>query len=252
MNAETQKDDELMERSLKKTIPWPEINLDAFTKVFQVIPKKIRIGLAATVIVIIAIAMITLGHDTNHEKSIRVDKPNASLSQNLDTHDNPSQEQINDIISKLANIELAVNTHKGDDQIESITNALKNLEQQTEAIASHNKDDMVDNIDRNTTQLQDQLKKISDELKALKESHTHHTYVDSQYLPFKVISIDNLQENTMVTIHYAHRDIPVMVGDSMAGWTLIDASFSSQKATFTNKASNFVLVNLVSIKHNQQ
>jgi hypothetical protein len=207
-------------------------------------------GLVAIPVVIIAAVMLSLFHHDKNESTVTINTTTPILSNNTQTTTSPSQEQINDIISKLANIELEVKNTKSNHDSEAIKSAIENLAQQTKQLASHNHDALVETIDGNTTQLETQLEKISKELKALSNNDSHHQYLSIKSLPFTVISIDNIQENNMVTIRYANRDIPIIVGGSLAGWTLIDASQSQQKATFKNKASNYVLVDLSSIDKN--
>lgn len=63
-------------------------------------------------------------------------------------------------------------------------------------------------------------------------------------LPFKVLSIDSIQEVSVVSIAYDYKTIGLEQGDSLAGWTIVQLNFSKQYIEFENSDKVHVVMHL--------
>jgi chaperonin cofactor prefoldin len=67
-------------------------------------------------------------------------------------------------------------------------------------------------------------------------------YLDPKVLPFHVISLDVISEQPFVSIDYDHHLTPLTIGDSMAGWQITSADYSSGEVEFKNDHNQYVKV----------
>jgi ribosomal protein L10 len=87
---------------------------------------------------------------------------------------------------------------------------------------------------------------------ALKEFHTvsnnttanEAVQLDVKALPFIVQTLDVIAETPLVTVVLDHRQLPLTIGDSLAGWQLVKANYSQSIAIFQNDEHQLVTVNI--------
>lgn len=157
---------------------------------------------------------------------------------------NTMQDQLNDISAKLANIESSLSNKDAYVDIDSIKSTVASLITQINQITQKDDKAIATQITQSSDQLNTQLKTINSTLSQIKQQNVHHTVIPASNLPFQVVSIDNIQENDIVTINYENHIAPLEINESLAGWRLIKANTDDQKATFENKAKNYVKIDL--------
>ena len=69
-------------------------------------------------------------------------------------------------------------------------------------------------------------------------------FVDSNILPFHVISIDVIAQQPYVTVDYSNHIIPLATGESLAGWKIISADYDSGGVELSNDKDQFIKINL--------
>ncbi len=154
------------------------------------------------------------------------------------------QNQLNDISAKLANIESSLSNKDAYVDIDSIKSTVASLITQVNEITQKDDNAITTQITQGNDQLNTQLKTIKTTLSEIKQQNVHHTVIPASNLPFQVVSIDNIQENDIVTINYENHIAPLEINESLAGWRLVKANTNDQKATFENKAKNYVKIDL--------
>lgn len=157
---------------------------------------------------------------------------------------NAMQNQLNDISAKLANIESSLSNKDAYVDIDSIKSTVASLIIQINQITQNGDKAIATQITQSSDQLNTQLKTINSTLSQIKQQNVHHTVIPASNLPFQVVSIDNIQENDIVTINYENHIAPLEINESLAGWRLVKANTNDQKATFENKAKNYVKIDL--------
>ena len=105
-------------------------------------------------------------------------------------------------------------------------------------------------IQASSQNLQSQLSGMKGQLNTIQAFSQAGNYIDPSNLPFNVAAIDNVAGQNVVTVRYQHLLTPVSVGDSLAGWTLTTADYSSQTAVFKNSTGEFVKADAAELTNN--
>lgn len=141
-------------------------------------------------------------------------------------------------------------------QLQQLASAPQNSTQFQAALLNVTSD--VSMIKKTTFLEQNDIKKISSQIAAMKNdvdsqmqdlkdtmvnNSTKH-YLNPNVLPFQVISIDVISEQSFVSIDYTHHMTPLTVGDSIAGWQITAADYDSEQVEFRNDRDQYVKVSL--------
>lgn len=89
-----------------------------------------------------------------------------------------------------------------------------------------------------------QLEGITDLLRHLDEKKQPVKMLPANQLPFKILSIDSIQEVSVASVSYHYKTQPLEKGDSLAGWTVFEINFAKQTIEFENADKAHVLVHL--------
>lgn len=89
-----------------------------------------------------------------------------------------------------------------------------------------------------------QLEGITDLLRHLDETKKPVKILSASQLPFKVLSIDSIQEIPTVSLAYHYKTQALEKGDTLAGWTVFEIDFAKQIIEFENADKAHVLVHL--------
>jgi len=232
---------EIQENSVTEEIVVEKSPTQIFSK--QKI-SAFNIKILSTVVVLSAFIFVVAQSHFKH-KNIAAEKPiKNTVAAVVTPAENKMQNQLNDITAKLANIEASLSNKNAFVDIDSIKLTLASLITQINQISQSNDKTITSKITQSNDQLNTQLKTIKSVLVDIKKQNVHHTVISSSNLPFKLVSIDNIQENDIVTINYDSHMLPLEINDYLAGWKLIKASTVNQKAEFENKQKNYVKINL--------
>ncbi|HAT1766749.1 TPA: hypothetical protein I8Y96_002249 [Legionella pneumophila] len=87
-----------------------------------------------------------------------------------------------------------------------------------------------------------QLEGITDLLRHLDEKKQPVKMLSPSQLPFKVLSIDSIQEISVASIAYHYKTQALEKGDALAGWTVFEIDFTKQTIEFENADTAHVLV----------
>ena len=169
---------------------------------------------------------------------------NTSFAKQASAHTTPAgdylQQRLQDISDQLATIRLRLDQTNSDalsQQVNGIIDQMKDLSSTSNQL-------ITDQIQSSTATLQKQLQSIHTVLVKLQKEEEHVKYLKPSDLPFKVVSIDNIQQNNVVTIDYNDTTFPIEAGSYVAIWKLISADFVAQKAEFVNSKKQHVVVDL--------
>ena len=89
-----------------------------------------------------------------------------------------------------------------------------------------------------------QLEGITDLLRHLDEKKQPVKMLSASQLPFKVLSIDSIQEIPVASLAYHYKTQALEKGDVLAGWTVFEIDFAKQIIEFENADKAHVLVHL--------
>ncbi|HAU1882023.1 TPA: hypothetical protein JBJ86_17435, partial [Legionella pneumophila] len=69
-------------------------------------------------------------------------------------------------------------------------------------------------------------------------------YLPINTLPFKVISIDCIQQVSVATVAYNFKTVPLEKSDQLAGWTVLSIDFGLQRMELENGNKEHVVVKM--------
>ncbi|OGT35645.1 MAG: hypothetical protein A3F11_06995 [Gammaproteobacteria bacterium RIFCSPHIGHO2_12_FULL_37_14] len=218
-----------------------ENTVGVYSKI-KISSRNIKIIIIAVVILALAIFVLKLPVNKKEINNANmIIKNNAAV---VTASKNMMQNQLNDISDKLANIESSLSKKDAYVDIDTIKSTVASLITQINQITQKDDNAITAQITQGNDQLNTQLKTIKNTLSEIKQQNVHHTVIPASNLPFQVMSIDNIQENDIVTINYENHIAPLEINESLAGWRLVKANTNDQKATFENKAKNYVKIDL--------
>jgi hypothetical protein len=168
------------------------------------------------IIVISCIGLSLVRHDNAHvisQQSIQENHTKAILA------------QINDIDSQLQ--ALQSNPQNSSEFKDSFLKINTDLEGVQQSIFS-----MKDDMDSQMNELK----------KAVNSNPNMKQYLDAKELPFKVISIDVMDQQPFASVNYNDHISPMTVGDALAGWVLDKADYATATAEFKNEKDQYVKV----------
>ncbi|MFO3428801.1 hypothetical protein SC124_01375 [Legionella pneumophila serogroup 10] len=89
-----------------------------------------------------------------------------------------------------------------------------------------------------------QLEGITDLLRHLDEKKQPVKMLSASQLPFKVLSVDSIQEIPVASLAYHYKTQALEKGDVLAGWTVFEIDFAKQIIEFENADKAHVLIRL--------
>lgn len=89
-----------------------------------------------------------------------------------------------------------------------------------------------------------QLEGIADLLRHLDEAKQPVKMLPASQLPFKVLSIDSIQEVPVTSVAYHYKNQAMEKGDALAGWSVFEINYAQQTIEFENTDKAHVLVRL--------
>ena len=206
----------------------PKLNITKLKKLK--LPRK-------TILIIAGISMVLIAAVISMVKT-KSAKPIPSAKINpLSVQLNSIARQVTQIRQELGNNQLQIN-------LDSVNAELAKVSHQAEQLAAKSDDLITNEIKSSSKQLAAKLNKITNELHKLQQERKIVTYLKPANLPFKIISIDNIQQQNIVSVNYNHTDFPLEIGDYLTGWKLVKADFASQRAEFINHKNQHVVIDL--------
>ncbi len=157
---------------------------------------------------------------------------------------NDFSESLNDITEKLANLEKKLNADGAVVNVQSIESDLQKIHEQSNRLAKGSNELIRSQIKQSNEQLSKKIDGLTEELSSLKEEKKQTKFLKPADLPYQVVSVDNIQQQNVVTVSYDNTVFPMDVGDYLANWKLISANFTSQKAEFVNKKGQHIVIDL--------
>lgn len=100
------------------------------------------------------------------------------------------------------------------------------------------------------TQLSNKLDAMHTVINSLDKKQHPIKYLAISALPFKVVSIDSIQQVSVASVAYDYKTIPLEKSDALAGWTVLSLDFSQQKIELENVNKEHVVVALEGVKPN--
>lgn len=130
-------------------------------------------------------------------------------------------------------------------QLNALSSALDNLNLRTQSAISYQK--TISNQDQHD--ILQKLQQLTDAIESMRLTLQPVHYVDSQKLPFKVLSIDMIDGHSVASVSYNNTVIPLELGFHLAGWQLNKASYFEQTAEFIKARGDDISVKSENVPH---
>ncbi|MCC5791778.1 MAG: hypothetical protein JJT82_04110 [Legionellaceae bacterium] len=146
----------------------------------------------------------------------------------------PQLQNVSSLESRLDAIESKLNQPAIAPDLSPINHHLQELGQFIQQL--NNKDDhqLGELFSTGQVALKKQLDGISDLLNTLDAQKHPVKTLPANALPFQVLSIDSIQEVSVASVAYDYKTQALELGDSLAGWTVVQLDFSNQLIVFEN------------------
>ena len=100
------------------------------------------------------------------------------------------------------------------------------------------------------TQLSNKLDAMHTVINSLDKKQHPIKYLAVSALPFKIVSIDSIQQVSVASVAYDYKTIPLEKSDALAGWTVVAVDFGKQKIELENVNKERVVVALEGVESN--
>ncbi|HAU0992132.1 TPA: hypothetical protein ACGAPA_000723 [Legionella pneumophila] len=152
--------------------------------------------------------------------------------------------KFNTLDKRLTTIQKQLNQPAEQPDLLPITQNLKQLGEFVQQLQNKDDHQLGEMFTTEQIAIKKQLEGITDLLRHLDEKKQPVKMLPVSQLPFKVLSIDSIQEISVASISYHYKTQALEKGDSLAGWTVFEIDFAKQTIEFENNDKAHVLVHL--------
>ncbi|WP_133139273.1 hypothetical protein [Legionella genomosp. 1] len=111
-----------------------------------------------------------------------------------------------------------------------------------EQLKNHDETDINRLINENRAELTQRLDVLREMVTALDKKQHPIKYLPASSLPFRVISIDSIQQVSVASVAYNFKTLPLEKSDQLAGWTVLSIDFGLQRMELENGNKEHVVV----------
>ena len=175
---------------------------------------------------------------------VHMSKNSGDITQNKPSTQYIFTQKLDDIQGRLSVIEQSLRSDKSQKNMSQLEVKLQGLNQNIQTLSNNNAQAIESSLSSNSDKLQQQISQLSHNIAELKQSMQKTIYLKSSALPFKVISIDSIEAQNVVTVAYDYKNVPLEQHDALAGWALLKADYALQTADFVNSKQQHVFISL--------
>ncbi|HAU1484857.1 TPA: hypothetical protein F8R85_01175, partial [Legionella pneumophila] len=140
--------------------------------------------------------------------------------------------KFNTLDKRLTTIQKQLNQPAEQPDLLPITQNLKQLGEFVQQLQNKDDHQLGEMFTTEQIAIKKQLEGITDLLRHLDEKKQPVKMLPVSQLPFKVLSIDSIQEISVASISYHYKTQALEKGDSLAGWTVFEIDFAKQTIEF--------------------
>lgn len=158
--------------------------------------------------------------------------------------------RLNEIQSQLTTLQQAVKAPTEKIDLSSITQDFNRLTTLIGELKTKDEGQLNQLVVESRTQLSNKLDAMHTVINSLDKKQHLIKYLAISALPFKVVSIDSIQQVSVASVAYDYKTIPLEKSDALAGWTVLSVDFSKQKIELENVNKERVVVALEGVEPN--
>jgi len=149
-----------------------------------------------------------------------------------------------DIQAQIGNLQQAA--RKPDEKVDlsAINQDFNKLATLIEQLKSKDDNTINQLITENRAELSSKLDVLHEVINSLDKKQHPIKYLPVTALPFKVISIDSIQQVSVATVTYDFKTVPLEKNDNLAGWTILQIDFGQHRIELENSNKERVIVTM--------
>lgn len=152
--------------------------------------------------------------------------------------------ELNTFSKQLASIQSQLKQPVEQPDLSPITQNLKQLNTFIQQLQNKDEHQLGEMFTTEQVAIKKQLEGITDLLRHLDEAKQPVKMLQASQLPFKVLSIDSIQEIPVASIAYHYKTQAIEKGDTLAGWMVFEINYAKQTIEFENTDKAHALVHL--------
>ncbi|HAT9135650.1 TPA: hypothetical protein ACPYPV_000984 [Legionella pneumophila] len=146
----------------------------------------------------------------------------------------PNAQDLSSLENRLSAIESKLGQPVKGPDLTPINHNLKQLGQFIQQLQNKDDHQLGELFSTGQVAIKKQLDGISELLTRLDDQKHPIKTLPASSLPFQVLSIDSIQDVSVVSVSYDYKTQALEKGDSLAGWTVIQIDFARQFIEFEN------------------
>lgn len=152
--------------------------------------------------------------------------------------------RLNDIQTQLDTVQKDAKKPQAAVDLTAINQDLNKLMAMIEQQKSKDEQTLNQLINEDRATLTHKLDALHDVVSALDKKQQPIKYLPASILPFKILSIDSIQQVSVATVAYAFKTHPLEQSDTLAGWTVLRIDFGQQRMELENANNERVLLHI--------
>lgn len=154
--------------------------------------------------------------------------------------------RLTDIQTQLITIREEVKKPGERVDLSSIKQDFNKLTALIEQIKTKDENQLNQLLNDNRNELSQKLDAIHQGINTLDKKQNPIKYFPATALPFKILSIDSIQQVNVASVVYDYKTFPLEKGEILVGWTVLHIDFSKQRIELENNEKERVVVTLES------
>lgn len=154
--------------------------------------------------------------------------------------------RLNDLQSQIARLESSANRPLPEVNLSGLESQLNALAEQVKVMKSDHAQNISEQLSKSLNEtehhLGEKLSSIESVISHLDKKTPGIVYVAPEQLPFKVVSIDSIQQTPVASISYDYKTVPMEKGDKIAGWKVVAIHYGQQRIELENNKKEHVLL----------
>ncbi|MFU7598156.1 hypothetical protein ACM9VS_04915 [Legionella pneumophila] len=160
------------------------------------------------------------------------------------TYNDVISSRLNDIQSQLITLQKEIKKPVEKIDLSSINQDFNKLAGLIEQLKATDEGKLNQLVLESRSELTQKLDTIHEVVSTLDKKKHPIKHLPITTLPFKVLSIDSIQQVSVASVIYDYKTVPMERGDTLAGWSVLEIDFGKQRLVFENSNKDRVLVNL--------